>query len=1049
MRWNHVVAILVGAMLTVSVAGQQVPMTETRMGEMPVELSTAAIDSSPDLAPYTPAGWDGPVVVSSVAGTHSTTVPIPSGATAYLDFAAINQGTEATTVSYYHEIYVDDVLKGSWFTGPPHTPTYFVYVADHSLGVLADGLHEVRYVIDSSGVIAESNEINNVHTMYVAVGQTNLVPYQPVGWDDKIVLSTTTGTSTDAEWFGTSDTVYLDFSILNSGPGGVSVPFAIDLYVDGLYENSWSAPRMSPDSYVWAADYSLGQFAPGGHTVRLVIDRGNQVPETNEFDNEYIRTFEVSDSISPRIYISPTTLPFGSTGTNPAALAMTSQATNPADERGVPARFIDPQAAARRSALHTKAVKNGFVRVIVRLDAPFVPEGKLAAPGLEKQRRNIRERQARAIQALEVAEAHVKRFESIPFFAAELDANQFARLEHMPDVIDVVEDVAAAPQMASSNAVVRSAVAWAAGADGHRQVVAVLDTGIAATHPWFATGPNKVVAEGCYSSTTSISTSLCPGGVPASTQPESGMNCPATVNGCDHGTHVAGTVAGNDWTGPNYGVGREADLLAIQVFSRFASEADCGSGMAPCALSFVSDQIRGLERVLSLHGALPIAAVNMSLGFGHYTSRTVCDSEQSGLKAAIDNLVSVGIATVAATGNNSYLDATGAPACLSSVIAVSATSDTDQVASFANVASWISLVAPGVSITSSVLDGGLATKSGTSMAGPHVAGAWAIMKQLHPDWEIWQILNSLRDSAILTADTRDFALVKDLRRLDVGAAATGTAKGFQIRNFGGTALNVAPITAETPVAWVTWSPTGPILLQPGEAQQVRVNVNLAAAPVGLSVTRLLVTSNDPERTLYPDGVFIVVDRDPVPPPPANVLATAIDVSGVIVTWTAVTGAANYHVYRSSDGSSWTMVGASTDTVFVDTVVAANHAYLYKVRSYAMVESADSNRDLATTVAFTDSSIAGTRVRALHWTQLLVAVNAVRAVAGLPAVAFTAPAPAVGVSIRRQHLLDLRAGLNSARSALGLPALSYTDPTITAAVTAIRTAHVTDLRLGVR
>lgn len=144
-----------------------------------------------------------------------------------------------------------------------------------------------------------------------------------------------------------------------------------------------------------------------------------------------------------------------------------------------------------------------------------------------------------------------------------------------------------------------------------------------------------------------------------------------------------------------------------------------------------------------------------------------------------------------------------------------------------------------------------------------------------------------------------------------------------------------------------------------------------------------------------------------------------------------------------------MVGASTGTSFSDHLVLANHGYLYKVRSYAMVESADSNKDLATTVAFTDPALTGIPVRTIHWTQLLAAVNVVRAMSGLPAAAFTAPAPASGVSVRRQHVLDLRNALGPARTALGLPAVSYADPTITAGVTSIKAAHITDLRSGVR
>ena len=101
------------------------------------------------------------------------------------------------------------------------------------------------------------------------------------------------------------------------------------------------------------------------------------------------------------------------------------------------------------------------------------------------------------------------------------------------------------------------------------------------------------------------------------------------------------------------------------------------------------------------------------------------------------------------------------------------------------------------------------------------------------------------------------------------------------------------------------------------------------------------------------------------------------------------------------------------------------------------------------MTFTDPVLPGKRVKAVHFTELLGAVNAVRALAGQPSIAFTAPAPAASVRIKRQHILDLRNGLNAARSALAMSALTYVDPAIAAGTTGIKSAHVTDLRNGVQ
>ena len=153
---------------------------------------------------------------------------------------------------------------------------------------------------------------------------------------------------------------------------------------------------------------------------------------------------------------------------------------------------------------------------------------------------------------------------------------------------------------------------------------------------------------------------------------------------CDHGTHVAGIAAGS---GTSFnGVAPAATLISIQVFSQDSGDA-CGGGT--CALAYTSDIISGAEYVLSLSGRYSVAAVNLSLGGGKYTSQQTCDSANSALKATIDNLQALGIATVIASGNSGYTDALSSPGCISSAISVGAVDDSDTVASFSNSADYV------------------------------------------------------------------------------------------------------------------------------------------------------------------------------------------------------------------------------------------------------------------------------------------------------------------------------------------------------------------------
>ena len=91
---------------------------------------------------------------------------------------------------------------------------------------------------------------------------------------------------------------------------------------------------------------------------------------------------------------------------------------------------------------------------------------------------------------------------------------------------------------------------------------------------------------------------------------------------------------------------------------------------------------------------------------------------------------------------------------------------------------------------------------------------------------------------------------------------------------------------------------------------------------------------------------------------------------------------------------------------------------------------------------------GSLVKAVHITQLRATVNAMRAAAGLGAQSFI-DTSLPGVKIKVIHVTQLRTALDEARAAIGLPPMSYTTPTITVGSTAVKAAHITDLRNGVK
>lgn len=406
--------------------------------------------------------------------------------------------------------------------------------------------------------------------------------------------------------------------------------------------------------------------------------------------------------------------------------------------------------------------EKGTVRVIVRITAPVDQQGGFVAEGtlkdkaaIDSQRAALTRRQNAILSRISPSHAvAAKKFHFIPYMALEVNQAEFEALTSSLEINHIEQDTPVPPALSDSVPLIGGVNGSFSGYTGSGQSVAILDTGVDKTHN-FLTG--KVVAEACFS-TTSVpykSTAVCsPWG---STAPGSGLNCSDTYVGCSHGTHVAGIAAGSGETFS--GVAKDASLIAIQVFSGFPASECNGS---PCVMSWNSDQIAGLEHVYDLRSIYSIASVNMSLGGGKFT--TYCDGESPAETAAIEALRSVGIATAIASGNDEYLDSISFPGCISSAVSVGATTKSDGVAWFSNSASFLNLLAPGYTINSSVPGGTFRPLSGTSMATPHVAGAWAGMKSARPAAGVSQVLSALTSTGKPIIDSRN-AIIKPRIRL--------------------------------------------------------------------------------------------------------------------------------------------------------------------------------------------------------------------------------------------------------------------------------------------
>ena len=133
--------------------------TYTEAGLFVDDVRVLGTRNLPNLRPYTPSGWDYPVVPSRVSGTHSVDTLYGNRPT-YVDWAVLNDSSVAISGSFQTSLYIDGVLITSWTKIGLSTNSY-AYIEDH-VRTLPAGTHTLRLVADSGGNVNEANENDNV-----------------------------------------------------------------------------------------------------------------------------------------------------------------------------------------------------------------------------------------------------------------------------------------------------------------------------------------------------------------------------------------------------------------------------------------------------------------------------------------------------------------------------------------------------------------------------------------------------------------------------------------------------------------------------------------------------------------------------------------------------------------------------------------------------------------------------------------------------------------------------------------------------------------------
>ncbi len=386
-------------------------------------------------------------------------------------------------------------------------------------------------------------------------------------------------------------------------------------------------------------------------------------------------------------------------------------------------------------------------------------------------------------------------------------------------------------------------------------------------------------------------------------------------DGNGHGTHVAGTIAAVDNAIGVVGVAPSVSLYGVKVLS------DSGGGTWESVAA-------GIDWVIDNKAA--ISVINMSLG-GSAHSQTLQD--------ACDLAFSEGILLISSAGNNGLVngrgDNVGYPARYSSVIAVAASDSSNRRARFSSTGPAVELIAPGVSVLSTVPGDGYASYSGTSMAAPHVAGAAALVFGADTslgNGDVRMILAQTAQDLGLEANHQGHGLVRAdraVRAVDAGQpdppepqqytltistegqGSTTPAAGTHVYDEGA----VVPLSAEAAQGWTfdRW--------EIGEATVDSAQTTVTMTGDVTAVAVFVESETPPQPPDDPGPIVVEVSTDR-PSYPWNswvqITSRVTDETGVPVYGAAVT-----LTVRDPDGNP---VGSSSGTTAAD----GTYGYRYRV-----------------------------------------------------------------------------------------------------------------------
>ncbi len=140
----------------------------------------------------------------------------------------------------------------------------------------------------------------------VAAGaQPVLTPYQPAGWSDSVVVTTNPNSTTDTTGLTTTNALYVDWAVINSGNADATTAFSVDLYTNSVFMNTWQVNGLPVGNYTYVTAIPLGLFPAGTNTIELVADSTSVYGAPNTYTKTFIVKAPVLPSLSAPTLLGP------------------------------------------------------------------------------------------------------------------------------------------------------------------------------------------------------------------------------------------------------------------------------------------------------------------------------------------------------------------------------------------------------------------------------------------------------------------------------------------------------------------------------------------------------------------------------------------------------------------------------------------------------------------------------------------------------------------------------------------------------------------------